>query len=88
MNRNGCVVIVIVVVGRKILLPAAMEDRALESFVVALVERVRRMRVAGGRDARSASADGGDVFVTAADSIEIRVEANAKGKKRALAEEE
>ena len=33
-------------------------------------------------------ADGGDVFVTAADSIEIRVEANAKGKKRALAEEE
>ncbi|MEE3087425.1 MAG: AAA family ATPase, partial [Pseudomonadota bacterium] len=33
-------------------------------------------------------ADGGDVFVTAADSIEIRVEANAKKKKRALAEEE
>ena len=40
MNRNGCVVIVIVVAGRKILLPTAMEDRALESFVVALVERV------------------------------------------------
>ncbi|MEC8409100.1 MAG: AAA family ATPase, partial [Pseudomonadota bacterium] len=33
-------------------------------------------------------ADGGDVIVTAADSIEIRVEANAKKKKRALAEEE
>ena len=32
--------------------------------------------------------EGGDVFVTAADSIEIRVEANVKGKKRALAEEE
>ena len=31
--------------------------------------------------------EGGDVFVTAADSIEIRVEANVKGKKRALAEE-
>ena len=31
--------------------------------------------------------EGGDVFVTAADSIEIRVEANVKGKRRALAEE-
>ena len=30
--------------------------------------------------------EGGDVFVAAADSIEIRVEANVKGKKRALPE--